>query len=141
MKFMILVKASAGSEAGEMPDEALLTAMGAYNQQLVDAGVMLAGEGLQPTSKGARVRFSGDERTVTEGPFPLTGDLLAGFWIWNVKSKQEAIDWVKKCPNPMPGQVTELEIRQIFAAEDFTTATPEILEQEAKLRARVEGNA
>lgn len=139
MKFMVLVKASKNSEAGEMPSTELLTAMGQYNQQLLDAGVLVAGEGLHPSSKGARVLFSGDRRTVTEGPFPQTPDLLAGFWIFNVGSKQEAIDWVKKCPNPMPGETAEIEIRQIFAAEDFTTATPEILEHEARMRAQTEG--
>ena len=140
MKFMILVKASQNSEAGVMPDQSLLVAMGQYNEALVNAGVMKAGEGLHPTSNSARVRFDGDSRAVTEGPFPLTPDTLAGFWIWEVASKQEAIDWVKKCPNPMPGEVSEIEIRQIFSVEDFCdAATPEIREHEARLRARSEG--
>lgn len=138
MKFMILVKADKNSEAGIMPDEALLTAMTDYNVQLVKAGVMLGGEGLQPSSKGARVRFSGTSRTVTDGPFAETKELVAGFWIFQTKSLQEAIDWVKKCPNPMLGD-SEIEIRQIFDAADFGEAyTPELQEREAKMRAEVE---
>jgi hypothetical protein len=138
MKFMILVKADKNSEAGIMPDEALLTAMTDYNEQLVKAGVMLGGEGLQPSSKGARVRFSGTSRTVTDGPFAETKELVAGFWIFQTKSLQEAIDWVKKCPNPMLGD-SEIEIRQIFDAADFGEAyTPELQEREAKMRAEVE---
>ncbi len=138
MKFMILVKADKNSEAGIMPDEALLTAMTDYNEQLVKAGVMLGGEGLQPSSKGARVRFSGTSRTVTDGPFAETKELVAGFWIFQTKSLQEAIEWVKKCPNPMLGD-SEIEIRQIFDAADFGEAyTPELQEREAKMRAEVE---
>jgi hypothetical protein len=137
MRFMILVKASRDSEAGKMPSRELLEAMGQYNEELAKAGILVAGEGLHPSSKGARVRFSGDRRTVVEGPFPETKDLIAGFWLWQVKSKQEAIDWVKRCPNPMPGTEAEIEIRQIFEAEDFGDAlTPEMREQEERLRAR-----
>ena len=137
MRFMVLVKASKDSEAGRMPGRELLEAMGQYNEELAKAGILVAGEGLHPSSKGARVRFSGDRRTVVEGPFPETKDLIAGFWLWQVKSKQEAIDWVKRCPNPMPGTEAEIEIRQIFEAEDFGDAlTPEMREQEDRLRAR-----
>ena len=142
MRFMVLVKASKNSEAGVMPDEALLTAMGKYNEELVNAGVMEAGEGLHPSSKGVRVRFAGDSRTVIDGPFAETKELVAGFWIWKVGSLQEAIDWVKKCPNPMPGEESEIEIRQIFSIEDFgDAATPELREHEARLRERTAGNA
>jgi len=119
MRFMILVKATDESEAGVMPSEELLTAMGKYNEELVKAGVMLAGEGLQPSSKGARVKFSGDKRTVVDGPFAETKELVAGFWLIQVKSKDEAIEWVKRVPNPMPGTEGEIEIRQVFEAEDF----------------------
>jgi len=134
MRFMVIVKASKESEAGIMPSQELLTAMGKYNQQLAEAGVLIAGEGLQASSKGARVRFSGNLRTVIDGPFPETKELIAGFWIFQVKSKQEAIEWVKRCPNPMPGE-SEIEIRQIFEAEDFGAAlTPELREQEERLR-------
>jgi len=119
MRFMILVKATDESEAGVMPSEELLTAMGKYNEELVKAGVMLAGEGLQPSSKGARVKFSGDKRTVVDGPFAETKELVAGFWLIQVKSKDEAIEWVKRVPNPMPGTEAEIEIRQVFEAEDF----------------------
>jgi len=137
MRFMILVKASKNSEAGIMPTEQDFTAMGKFNEELVNAGVMQASEGLHPSSKGARVRFSGDKRIVVDGPFAETKELIAGFWIWNVKSKQEAIDWVKRCPNPMPGEEAEIEIRQIFAPEDFGDAlTPELKAQEEELRAR-----
>jgi hypothetical protein len=133
---MIIIKASQDSEAGVMPTEELLTAMGNYNEELVKAGIMLEGEGLQPSSKGARVRFSGDKRTVIDGPFAETKELIAGYWIWQVKSKQEAIDWVKRCPNPMPGTDAEIEIRQIFEAEDFGAEfTPELREQEERIRA------
>ena len=136
MRFMIMVKASKDSEAGKMPSEELLAAMGKYNEELVRAGIMLAGEGLQPSSKGARVRFSGDRRIVTDGPFTETKELIAGFWLWQVKSKEEAIDWVKRCPNPMPGNEAEIEIRQVFEAEDFGAEfTPELREQEERLRA------
>ena len=138
MKFMIMVKASKDSEAGKMPSQELLAAMGKFNQELVKAGIMLAGEGLQPSSKGARVRFAGDRRTVIDGPFTETKDLIAGFWIWQVKSRQEAIDWVKRCPNPMPGTEAEIEIRQVFEAEDFGAEfTPELREQEERLRAQL----
>jgi hypothetical protein len=134
---MILVKADANSEAGVLPDEKLLTEMGKYNEQLVKAGVMLAGEGLHPSSKGVRVRFSGKQRTVIDGPFAETKELVAGFWIFQVKSKEEAIEWVKRCPNPMPGE-SEIEIRQIFENEDFGEAlTPELREQEDRLRAQI----
>jgi hypothetical protein len=132
---MILVKATKDSEAGVMPDEKLLTEMGKFNEELVKAGVMLDGEGLHPSSKGARVRFSGTKRTVLDGPFAETKELIAGYWIWRVKSKEEAIEWVKRCPNPMPGVESEIEIRQIFEAADFGQEfTPELREQEAQIR-------
>lgn len=138
MRFMIIVKASQDSEAGVMPSEELMTAMGNYNEELVKAGIFIEGDGLQPSSKGARVRFSGDKRTVIDGPFAETKELIAGYWIWQVKSKQEAIDWVKRCPNPMPGTDAEIEIRQVFEAEDFGAEfTPELREQEERLRAQV----
>jgi hypothetical protein len=138
MRFMVLVKADKNSEAGVLPDEKLLTEMGKYNEQLVKAGVMLAGEGLQPSSKGARVRFSGAKRTVIDGPFTETKELIAGFWLFQVKSKEEAIEWVKRCPNPMPGTETEIEIRQVFEAEDFGLEfTPELRAQEERLRSQV----
>lgn len=134
MRFMVIVKADKNSEAGVMPDEKLLAAMGNYNEQLVKAGIMTAGEGLHPSSKGARVRFSGDKRTVINGPFP-TNEVVAGFWLWQCKSMQEAVDWVKRCPNPMPGE-SEIEIRQIFEAEDFGAEfTPELRAQEDRIRA------
>jgi hypothetical protein len=134
MRFMVMVKATQDSEAGIMPSEELMAAMGKYNEELVKAGVMLAGEGLQPSSKGARVRFSGDQRTVIDGPFTETKELVAGFWLWQVKSKEEAIEWVKRCPNPMAGD-SEIEIRQVFEAEDFGAEfTPELREQEERLR-------
>ena len=137
MRFMVIVKASKDSEAGKMPGEDLLAAMGKYNEELVKAGIMLAGEGLQPSSKGARVRFSGDRRTVIDGPFPENKDLVAGYWLWQVNSKEEAIEWVKRCPNPMPGTEAEIEIRQVFEPEDFgAELTPELREQEERLRAR-----
>jgi hypothetical protein len=142
MRFMIIVKASKDSEAGNMPSEELLTAMGKYNEELVKAGIMLAGEGLHPSSKGARVRFSGDKRTVIDGPFAETKELVAGYWLWQVKSKEEAIEWVKRCPNPMPGTDAEIEIRQIFEAEDFGEEfTPELREQEDRLRTQLERQA
>ena len=137
MRFMILIKADKNSEAGVLPSEKLLTEMGKFNEELVKAGVMLAGEGLQPSSKGARVKFSGDKRTVTDGPFTEAKELIAGFWLWQVKSKEEAIEWVKRCPNPMPGTESEIEIRQVFEAEDFGAEfTPELREQEERLRAQ-----
>jgi hypothetical protein len=138
MRFVILIKANKDSEAGVMPSQELLTEMGKFNEELVKAGVMLAGEGLHPSSKGARVRFSGDKRTVIDGPFSETKELIAGFWIWQVKSKAEAIEWVKRCPNPM-GVEGEVEIRQIFDATDFGAEfTPELREQEDRLRAEIE---
>ncbi|HEY1286761.1 MAG TPA: YciI family protein [Burkholderiales bacterium] len=137
MKFMIMVKATRDSEAGVMPSEKLLAEMGKFNEELVKAGVMLAGEGLHPSSKGARVRFSGAKRSVIDGPFAETKELVAGFWIWQVKSKEEAIEWVKRCPNPMPGD-SEIEIRQVFEAEDFGAEfTPELREQEERLRSQI----
>ena len=138
MKFMVMVKASQDSEAGKMPSQELLAAMGKFNEELVKAGIMQAGEGLHPSSKGARVRFSGDKRIVTDGPFAETKELVAGFWLWKCKSKQEAIDWVKRCPNPMPGTEAEIEIRQVFEAEDFGAEfTPELRAQEERLRAKI----
>ncbi|MGK3959807.1 YciI family protein [Sorangium sp. So ce118] len=138
MRFMILIKATKDSEAGVMPSEQLLTEMGKFNEELVKAGVMVAGDGLHPSAKGARVRFSGDKRTVIDGPFAETKELIAGFWIWEVKSKEEAIEWVKRCPNPML-EDSEIEIRQVFTADDFGPAlTPELREQEDRLRAQVE---
>ena len=137
MRFMVIVKASPESEAGQMPSEELLAAMGAYNEELLKAGVMLAGEGLHPSARGVRVQFSGRNRTVIEGPFAQTGELIAGFWIFQVQSLQEAIDWVKRCPNPMVSD-SEIEIRQIFEAEDFgETLTPELREQEERVRAQL----
>ena len=136
MRFMILLKADKTTESGALPDERLLTEMGKYNEELVRAGVMLAGEGLHPSSKGARVKFSGTSRTVIDGPFAETKELLAGFWIFKVDSLQEAVDWVKKCPNPLIGDA-EIEIRQIFEADDFGQEfTPELREQEERLRAK-----
>lgn len=140
MRFMILIKASKDSEAGVLPSPELLAAMGKFNEDLAKAGIMLAGEGLQASSKGARVKFSGDKRIVTDGPFAETKELIAGFWIWKCKSKQEAIDWVKRCPNPMPGTEAEIEIRQIFEMEDFAEAlNPELRANEQRLRERIEG--
>ena len=137
MRFMILIKADKNSEAGILPDEKLLTEMGKFNEELVKAGVMLAGEGLHPSSKGARVRFSGAQRTVIDGPFAETKELIAGFWLWRVKSKEEAIEWVKRCPNPL-GVEAVVEIRQVFEAEDFGAEfTPELREQEARLRSQI----
>jgi hypothetical protein len=138
MRFMVMVKATKDSEAGVMPSEKLLTEMGKYNEELVKAGVMLAGEGLQPSSKGARVRFSGSKRTVIDGPFAEAKELVAGFWLWEVKSLEEAIEWVKRCPNPMPGD-SEIEIRQVFEAEDFGEEfTPEARAREERVRAQAE---
>ena len=142
MRFMIIVRATEQSEAGALPDQKLLADMGQFNEALVKAGVMLAGEGLQPSSKGARVRFSGDRRTVVDGPFAETKELIAGFWIWKVKSKEEAIEWVKRCPNPFIGIDSEIEIRQIFETEDFAAQlTPELRTQEERTRALAEKNA
>ena len=138
MRFMVIVKATKESEAGVMPDEKLLTAMAKYNEELSKAGIMLAGEGLHPSSKGARVRFSGSNRTVIDGPFAETKELIAGFWLWQVKSKEEAIEWLKRCPNPHPGEC-EVEIRQVFAPEDFgAELTPEVRAMEDRQRARSE---
>ncbi len=142
MRFMILIKADKNSEAGVLPDEKLLTEMGKYNEELVKAGVMLAGEGLHPSSKGARVKFSGANRIVTDGPFTETKELVAGFWLIQVKSKEEAIEWVKRIPNPMPGTEAEIEIRQVFEAEDFGPAlTPELREAEKRMAAQIAANA
>ena len=138
MKVMVIVKATKASEAGQMPSQQLLNDMGKFNEELVKAGIMLAGEGLHPSSKGARVRFSGKSRTVIDGPFTETKELIAGFWLWKVSSFQEALDWVKRCPNPHEEEC-ELEIRPLFEIEDFGDAvTPEIREREARLRAQVE---
>lgn len=137
MRFMIMVKASKDSEAGILPSEQELSEMGKFNEELVKAGVMLAGEGLQASSKGSRIRFSGSKRTVIDGPFAETKELVAGFWILQCKSKDECIEWMKRCPNPMPGEDSEIEIRQIFEAEDFGEAfTPELREQEERVRAQ-----
>ena len=139
MRFMVMVKATKDSEAGVMPTKELLTAMGQYNEELAKAGIMLAGDGLQPSSKGARVRFSGKNRTVVDGPFAETKELVAGFWIWQVKSRQEAIEWVKRCPNPMPGD-SDIEIRQLFEPEDFAEQfTPELQEQAERTYAQIAG--
>jgi len=139
MRFMVMVKANSDTEAGVMPSEQLLIDMGQYNEELVKAGVLLAAEGLHPSSKGARVRFSGGKRSVIDGPFSETKELVAGFWLIQVKSKEEAIEWVKRCPNPMgPGAESEIEIRQVFEAEDFGAEfTPELREQEERLREQV----
>ena len=132
---MILVKADKNSEAGAMPSEKLLTEMGKYNEQLVKAGILLEGEGLHPSSKGARVKFSGARRTVVDGPFSESKELIAGYWLWQVKSKEEAIEWVKRCPNPMEGE-SEIEIRQVFDSADFgPSLTPELKAQEERVRA------
>jgi len=137
MRFMVMIKANKDTEAGVMPETAMLEAMGKFNEELVKAGVMVAGEGLQPSSKGARVRFSGDTRTVTDGPFAEAKELIAGFWIWKVKSKAEAIEWVKRCPNPTGGE-SEIEIRQVFETEDFgAELTPELRAQDERLRAEI----
>ena len=137
MRFMVLIKADKDSEAGVMPNEQLLTAMGNFNDELIKAGVMVAGEGLHPSSKGARVKFSGEKRTVIDGPFTEAKELIAGFWIWQVNSKEEAIEWVKRCPNPMGGE-SEIEIRQVFEADDFGAEfTPELREQEERQRAEM----
>ncbi|UVK96578.1 YciI family protein [Pseudomonas sp. B21-048] len=137
MRFMIIVKASPDSEAGVMPSEELMTAMGNFNEELAKAGILIDCDGLQPSSKGARVRFSGDQRTVIDGPFATTKELIAGYWLWQVKSKEEAIEWVKRCPNPMPGTEAEIEIRQVYEAEDFGAEfTPQLREQEERVRAQ-----
>src|ERR1051325_6477231 len=137
MRCMVMVKATQDSEAGVLPDQELLTKMGNFNEELVKAGVLLAGEGLQPSSKGKRVRFSGSNRTVIDGPFTETKELIAGFWLWQVRSMEEAVEWVKRCPNPFHGE-SEIEIRQVFEAEDFGDEfTPELREQEERLRAQL----
>ena len=139
MRFMILLKADKNTEAGVLPSEELLTAMGNFNEELVKAGVMLAGEGLQPSSKGARVTFSGDQRSVIPGPFAETGGMICGFWLWQCKSLEEAIEWVKRVPSPLEGDA-EIEIRQVYEAEDFGAEfTPELMEQEERLRAEIAG--
>jgi len=137
---MVIVKATNNSEANAVPDEKMLTEMGKYNEELVKAGIMLAGEGLHASSKGKRVRFSGSKRTTIDGPFAETKELIAGFWLWQVKSMDEAVEWVRRCPNPMPGEDSEIEIRQVFEAEDFGEAyTPEVRAQEDRIRAQIEG--
>jgi hypothetical protein len=139
MKVMVIVKATKNSEAGVMPSEKLLTEMGNYNEELVKAGIMLAGEGLQPSSKGKRIKFSGRQRSVLDGPFIETKELIAGYWVWQVRSMDEAIDWARRCPDPMPGEEAELEIRPLFEAEDFGKEfTPELRAQEERLRQEVE---
>jgi hypothetical protein len=139
MKVMVVVKATKNSEAGMMPNEKLLAAMGAYNEELVKAGIMLAGEGLHPSSKGKRIKFSGNKRTVLDGPFAETKELIAGFWIWQVRSMEEAVEWARRCPDPMPGEEAELELRRIFGPEDFgTELTPELRAKEEQLRAEIE---
>jgi hypothetical protein len=139
MRCMVMVKANRDSEAGVMPNEQLLTEMGKFNEELVKAGVLLAAEGLQPSSKGARVAFSGNKRSVVDGPFTESKELIAGFWLWQVRSMEEAIEWVKRCPNPFDGE-SEIEIRQVFEADDFgAELTPELREQEKRLRAQVTG--
>lgn len=141
MRVMVMVKATSESEAGKMPGTELLAAMGRFNEELVKAGVMLAGEGLHPSAKGKRVRFAGAGRTVADGPFPQTSELVAGFWLWQVGSMDEAVEWVKRCPNPMEGE-SEIEIRQVFELEDFgAELTPELREQEQRLRTDVEARA
>jgi hypothetical protein len=141
MRFMVIVKASKESEAGAMPDEKIFAAMGKYNEELVKAGVWLSGDGLHPSSKGVRVRFSGTSRTVIDGPFTETKELIAGYWIWQVKSKEEAIEWLKRCPNPMPSE-SEIELRQVFELDDFGPAlTPERRAQYEQLRTKLGGKS
>ena len=139
MRVMVIVKATKNSEAGVMPEEKLLADMGKYNEELVKAGVMQAGEGLHPSSRGKRVRFSGGKKTVIDGPFAATNELVAGYWMWKVKSMEEAVEWVRRCPDPMPGEESEIEIRPVFEAEDFGKEfTPELRVQEERLRAEIE---
>jgi hypothetical protein len=139
MKVIVIVKATKNSEAGVMPSEKLLTEMGNYNEELVKAGIMLAGEGLQPSSKGKRIKFSGRQRSVLDGPFAETKELIAGYWVWQVRSMDEAVEWARRCPDPMPGEEAELEIRPLFEAEDFGKEfTPELRAQEERLRQEVE---
>ncbi len=138
MRVMVIVKGTNGSEAGALPDEAVLTEMGRFNEELVKAGVLLAGEGLQPSSRGVRVRYSGSERTVIDGPFTEATELVAGFWLWQVRSLDEAIAWARRCPNPMPGSEGEIEIRPVMEADDFgENLTPELREQEDRLRGQI----
>src|SRR5262245_32916915 len=140
MRVMVIIKADKNTEAGVLPDEKLLTEMGKYNEELVKAGIMLAGEGLHPSSKGKRIKFSGEKRTVIDGPFTEAKELIAGFWLWQVKSMEEAVEWVKRCPNPTNGDAV-IEIRQVFEAEDFgDNLTPEIRKQDERLRAQIEAN-
>ena len=142
MRVMVIIKATPNSEAGVMPGEKLLAEMGQFNEELVKAGVMVAGEGLHPSRKGKRVRFGNGRKTVIDGPFTETKELIAGFWLWQVKSMDEAIDWVRRCPDPMPGEESEIEIRPVFEAEDFGAEfTPELREQEERLRAEIERQA
>ena len=142
MRFMVIVKANKDSEAGVLPDQKLLADMGKFNEELVKAGVMLAGEGLQPSSKGARVRFSGSKRTVIDGPFSETKELIAGYWLFQTRSLEEAIEWVKRCPNPMPGKDSEIEIRQVFEPDDFGAEfTPELRQQEERILRQANENA
>jgi hypothetical protein len=142
MRFMVLVKATKESEAGVLPSTELLAAMGKYNEELVKAGIMLAGEGLWPSSKGARIKFHGANRTVVDGPFAETKELVAGFWLWQCRSQQEAIEWVKRCPNPFPDVESEIEIRQVFEADDFGEEfTPELREQERRIGEQMAANA
>jgi hypothetical protein len=139
MRVMVIVKATKGSEAGEMPSEKLLAEMGKYNEELVKAGVMLAGEGLHPSSRGKRVKFAGGKTSVIDGPFAETKELVAGFWLWQVRSIEEAVEWARRCPDPMPGEEAELEIRPVFEADDFGKEfTPELRAQEERLRAEIE---
>ena len=139
MRIMVMVKATKNSEAGVLPDQKLLAAMGTFNEELVKAGIILAGDGLQASSKGKRVRFAGGKKTVIDGPFAETKELVAGFWIWQVKSMDEALEWARRCPDPMPGEESELELRPLFEAEDFGEAyTPELRAQEEKMRAQIE---
>jgi hypothetical protein len=139
MRVMVIVKATKNSEAGVMPNEKLLADMGKYNEELVKAGIMLAGEGLHPSSKGKRVHFAGGKKTVSDGPFAETKELIAGFWLWEVKSLDEAVEWVRRCPDPMPGEESDIEIRQVFSAEDFGEEfTPELRAQEERLRTEIE---
>ena len=139
MRVMVIVKATRDSEAGALPSKELLTAMGKYNEELVKAGIMLAGEGLKPSSKGKRVRFSGEKRSVIDGPFAETKELIAGYWIWQVRSMEEAVEWLKRCPNPMPGE-SEVEIRPVFEPADFgENFTPELREQERRIAEQIAG--
>jgi len=139
MRVMLIVKATTNSEAGVLPDEKLLTAMGKYNEELVKAGVMLAGEGLHPSSRGKRVKFAGGKKTVIDGPFAETKELIAGFWLWQVKSMEEALEWLKRCPDPMPGEESIIEVRPVFEAEVFGKEfTPELRKQEEELRRTIE---